>query len=133
MNRVVTDAGLVQEATAFATKLASGATKAHTAHKAMLRIWATGALAAADEALFDIGLPLFDSEDVKSALPAAIAHMQRPIWRSSREPSAVSSTCERRLTHTRRAPSTPAARADYALGQRGGHADHDHVRLGHLR
>jgi enoyl-CoA hydratase/carnithine racemase len=72
VSRIVPDADLVQEATAFVTKLAAGPTRAHAAHKALLRIWATGGVSAADEAMFDIALPLFESEDVKLALPGSV-------------------------------------------------------------
>jgi enoyl-CoA hydratase/carnithine racemase len=72
VNRVVPDEELVQEATAFVTKLAGGATRAHAAHKALLRIWATGGVSAADEAMFDIALPLFDSKDAKLAIPTSV-------------------------------------------------------------
>jgi enoyl-CoA hydratase/carnithine racemase len=73
VNRVVPDAELVQEASAFASKLAKTATRAHAAHKALLRIWATGGVAVADEAIFDIALPLFESVDAKLAIPASAA------------------------------------------------------------
>jgi len=63
---------LIDEAIAFVRKVASGPTRAHAAHKALLRIWAIGGLAAADEAIWDIALPLFESEDTKLAIPAAV-------------------------------------------------------------
>ncbi len=63
---------LIEEATSFVKRLAKGPTRAHAAHKALLRTWATGGIAAADEAMFDIAIPLFETEDVKSALPVAI-------------------------------------------------------------
>ena len=71
VNRVVPDAELLQEATALATKLSTTATRAHAAHKTLLRIWATGGVATADEAMFDIALPLFESEDAELAIPAS--------------------------------------------------------------
>lgn len=71
VNRVVPDAELLQEATALATKLSTTATRAHAAHKTLLRVWATGGVAAADEAMFDIALPLFESEDAELAIPAS--------------------------------------------------------------
>lgn len=73
VNRVVEDALLIQDATAFARRLASGPTLAHAAHKALLRTWAVGGLAAADEALLDVAMPLFRSEDVAAAVPLAVA------------------------------------------------------------
>jgi enoyl-CoA hydratase/carnithine racemase len=72
VNRVVADEALVEEATAFAERVAHGPTRAHAAHKALLRTWAVGGVAAADEAIFDIALPLFESEDVRTALPLAV-------------------------------------------------------------
>jgi len=62
----------VEEALGFARQMATGPTRAHVAHKALLRIWATGGVAAADAALLDIAMPLFESDDVKLALPAAV-------------------------------------------------------------
>ncbi|MGF6652231.1 enoyl-CoA hydratase/carnithine racemase [Paraburkholderia youngii] len=72
VNRVVPDAKLVNETMAFASKLAAGPTRAHAAHKALLRLWATGGVTTADEAMFDISLPLFESKDVQLALPASV-------------------------------------------------------------
>ena len=74
---------LIEEATAFAKRLAKGPTRAHAAHKTLLRTWATGGIAAADEAILDIAMPLFETADVKSALPLAIeafkAGKPRPV------------------------------------------------------
>lgn len=72
VNRVVADKDLLSEAKAFAERVAQGPTKAHAAHKALLRIWATGGVSAADEAMSDIAMPLFETEDVKLALPASV-------------------------------------------------------------
>ena len=84
VNRVVPDDKLLDEAMAVVLKLATGPTRAHAAHKALLCIWATGGATAADEAMFDIALPLFDSEDVKLALPASVeafkAKQPRPVF-----------------------------------------------------
>lgn len=72
INRVVPDGDLLREASALVAKLARGPTRAHVAHKALLRLWTTGGVTAADEAMFDIAMPLFESEDVKLALPASV-------------------------------------------------------------
>ena len=72
VNRVVADKDLLSEAKAFAERVAQGPTKAHAAHKALLHIWATGGVSAADEAMSDIAMPLFETEDVKLALPASV-------------------------------------------------------------
>jgi enoyl-CoA hydratase/carnithine racemase len=76
INRVVPDESLLEDASAFARKLADGPTRAHLAHKALLRTWTAGGLAAADAALLDLALPLFETEDVKLALPAAVKAFQ---------------------------------------------------------
>ncbi|MBP2277058.1 enoyl-CoA hydratase/isomerase family protein [Sphingomonas sp. PL20] len=72
VNRVVADTDVLSEATAFARKVASGPTRAHAAHKALLRIWATGGVVVADEAIFDIAMPLFDTDDVTLALQTSV-------------------------------------------------------------
>lgn len=72
INRVVPDADLLSEAMAFATKAAAGPTRAHAAHKALLRVWVSGGTAVADEAIMDIAMPLFESEDTKMAIPGAV-------------------------------------------------------------
>ncbi|MFF4764630.1 enoyl-CoA hydratase/isomerase family protein [Streptomyces sp. NPDC001292] len=73
VNRVVPDELLLKEATAFAEKIAKGPTRAYAAHKALLRAWAVGGVAAADETMFDIAMPLFGTEDVKAGLASAVA------------------------------------------------------------
>jgi enoyl-CoA hydratase/carnithine racemase len=72
VNRVVDDADLMAETNAFAAKLAQGPTRAHAAHKALLRNWAVGGVGAADEVMFDIAMPLFETEDVRNGLASAI-------------------------------------------------------------
>jgi enoyl-CoA hydratase/carnithine racemase len=83
VNRVVPDDALVQEATAFARRLAQGPTRAYAAHKALLRAWAVGGVAAADEVMFDIAMPLFETEDAKAGLASAVdalsAGKPRPV------------------------------------------------------
>lgn len=76
INRVVTDDKLFDEAMNFVEKLAKGPTSAHGVHKALLRIWAKGGLSAADQAVLELGLPLFESEDVKLALPVSVEAFQ---------------------------------------------------------
>jgi enoyl-CoA hydratase/carnithine racemase len=72
VNRTIADEALLDEATAFADKLATGPTRAYAAHKALLRAWAVGGIAAADEAMLDIAMPLFETDDVKTTLPSAV-------------------------------------------------------------
>jgi enoyl-CoA hydratase/carnithine racemase len=72
VNRVVPDAELDQRARELAMRAANGPTRAYAAHKALLRIWAEAGVAAADSAMFDIALPLFETEDVRRAIPSAV-------------------------------------------------------------
>jgi enoyl-CoA hydratase/carnithine racemase len=72
VNRVIDDASLLGEAREFAQKVASGPTRAYAAHKALLRVWAGGGVAAADDAMFDIAMPLFETDDVQSGLKSAV-------------------------------------------------------------
>jgi hypothetical protein len=44
---------------------------AHAAHKSLLRSWAVGGVATADQALLDVSVPLFETEDVKAGLASA--------------------------------------------------------------
>lgn len=77
VNRVVADDALAAEAEAFARRLAQGPTRAHAAHKTLLRLWAAGGVQSADDALLDLSMPLFDTEDTKLALESAINALAR--------------------------------------------------------
>ena len=83
VNRVLPDADLVTEAQAFAQKVAQGPTRAYAAHKALLRAWAVGGASWADDAMFDIAVPLFETDDVqwgrKSTVDALKAGKPRPV------------------------------------------------------
>ncbi len=83
VNRVVADADLLAQARGFAQKVAQGPTRAYAAHKALLRAWAVGGVASADDAMFDIAMPLFETDDVqrglKSAVDALKAGKPRPV------------------------------------------------------
>lgn len=72
VNRVVPDDALVEQATEFALTVAKGPTKAHAAHKALLRAWEAGGVAGADEVLFDVALPLWKTDDTTMAIPTAV-------------------------------------------------------------
>ena len=72
VNRVVPDAELDQRARELAMRAAGGPTRAYAAHKVLLRIWAEAGVAAADSAMFDIAMPLFETEDVRRGMPSAI-------------------------------------------------------------
>ena len=83
VNQVVDDAELVSQAVAFTEKAARGPTRAYAAHKTLLRAWAIGGVTAADEAMLDIAMPLFETEDVREGLASAIralkAGTERPL------------------------------------------------------
>jgi enoyl-CoA hydratase/carnithine racemase len=83
VNRVLPDADMLAEARAFAQKVARGPTRAYAAHKALLRAWAVGGVSSADEAMLDIAMPLFETQDVqrglKSAVDALKAGKPRPV------------------------------------------------------
>jgi enoyl-CoA hydratase/carnithine racemase len=72
VNRVVADADLLNEARAFVQKVAQGPTRAYAAHKALLRAWAVGGVSSADDAMFDIAMPLFETDDVQRGLKSAV-------------------------------------------------------------
>jgi enoyl-CoA hydratase/carnithine racemase len=85
VNRVVADDELGHVATSFVQKLAEGPTRAYAAHKALLRIWAVSGVSAADEAIFDIAMPLFETNDVQTGIRSAVdalrAGKPRPVLR----------------------------------------------------
>lgn len=76
VNRVVADDQLLPEALAFAQRVATGPTRAYAAHKALLRTWAAGGVSAADDAMFDIAMPVFDSVDATAGLSSAITALR---------------------------------------------------------
>lgn len=77
VNRVVADNDLETEAAAFVHDLTKGPTRAHAVHKALLRLWGLGGIQAADEALLDLSMPLFETEDAKHGLESAINALAR--------------------------------------------------------
>lgn len=83
VNRVVADDQVDQSARDFAERAAHGPTRAYAAHKALLRIWAESGVAAADSAMFDIAMPIFETADARRGIPSAAeafrAGRQRPV------------------------------------------------------
>jgi enoyl-CoA hydratase/carnithine racemase len=75
VNRVVPDDELLPAAREFVGRLAAGPTRAHAAHKALMRAWELGGTAAADQAMLDIAMPLFETQDVKAGLRSAVEAM----------------------------------------------------------
>ncbi|MGF6770551.1 enoyl-CoA hydratase/carnithine racemase [Paraburkholderia sp. GAS199] len=85
VNEVVPLAGLLQTTEDLAARFASGPTRAHAVHKALLRAWGSGGVCAADAVIFDLAMALFDTEDardgVRSAVSAYKAGRPRPAMR----------------------------------------------------
>lgn len=72
VNHVVPDDEVEARAREFAVRLAAGPTRAHAAHKALLRVWESLGALGTDDAMWDIAMPLFETEDVRKVLPAAV-------------------------------------------------------------
>lgn len=71
INRVVPDDELRCEAESFRPQDGRRPHRAHVVHKALLHAWATGGIPAADHYLFDLAVPLFETEEVKNGLVSA--------------------------------------------------------------
>jgi enoyl-CoA hydratase/carnithine racemase len=71
INRVVEDHLLSQETETLAIRLASGPAMAYAATKDLLRIWQREGVIGARKALYDLSMPLFETDDVQQALRAA--------------------------------------------------------------
>ncbi|MFZ6647435.1 enoyl-CoA hydratase/isomerase family protein [Undibacterium sp. TJN25] len=72
INKVFADDALLDEARAFVDRLAKGPTRAFAAHKALLRTAATAGVAVADEIMFDVAMPVFDSQDATGGIASAV-------------------------------------------------------------
>ncbi len=71
VNHVVEDAALEAEAEALAQRLATGPPGAYAVTKALLSLWKQGGRTAASAALYDLSMPLFDTQDVQTAIKSA--------------------------------------------------------------
>jgi hypothetical protein len=86
VNHVVADDALLGEAEAFARKISKGPTRAHAADKALLRAWSVGGVAAADETIFDIAVPLRNVgrrpklDSSSSGVPTDTARLPQTDW-----------------------------------------------------
>jgi enoyl-CoA hydratase/carnithine racemase len=76
VNCVVADDELDKGADDLAARLASGPPGAYAASKHMLRLWSEKGLARAKTSLYDISMPLFDTNDVQNALRDAAAAVE---------------------------------------------------------
>lgn len=72
VNMVVEDDELDAAATELAQRLAAGPAKAYAGTKALMKIWRDRGTSAARDALYDISMPLFDTQDVQVAMRTAI-------------------------------------------------------------
>jgi len=86
VNRVFAADAFVSESEAFATRLASGPTKAYDAVKAVLRTWENEGETAADQATLKMVGPVMTSNDATAAIKSFIANGP------SRSPRAFSGT-----------------------------------------
>jgi enoyl-CoA hydratase/carnithine racemase len=68
VNRVLPDNGFAEAASAFATRLASGPTRAHAATKAVVRAALDGGVDAADALVVERAGDLFATEDLRNAV-----------------------------------------------------------------
>jgi enoyl-CoA hydratase/carnithine racemase len=73
VNRLVEEADLLAQAKEFAQSLATGPTLAHGVHKSLLRTWAVGGVAAADDIVADLYLPLLKSDDWANGLKSGLS------------------------------------------------------------
>jgi len=76
VNRVVDDEDLQAVATRWANGLASRSLGVHAATKELLRIWNEAGPRGAEEALYDLSMPLFEKAEVQQCLRAAVGALQ---------------------------------------------------------
>lgn len=76
VNHVVSDGELLAAARSFAAKLASGPTRAYAVNKALLRAWVDGGISGADNVLFDLAMPLFETDDARRGITSAISALR---------------------------------------------------------
>jgi len=83
VNYIVPNESLRKEALSFAKRIANGPTLAHAAHKALLRAWSVGGIAAGDDVMFGLTSHLLESKDFKrgkvNAAEALAAGKPRPV------------------------------------------------------
>ena len=68
INQVVEDEALFSTSFELAERIAKGPTKAHAATKKMIRQQIDHGVRGADDILLDVGLPVFDTEDMKAGV-----------------------------------------------------------------
>ena len=73
INRVVSDEQLEEASRVLVDRLASGPPAAYATTKLLMRTWAAGGIAAVRSILYDVSMPLFETEEVQSVLQGAAA------------------------------------------------------------
>jgi hypothetical protein len=77
VNRVVPDERLESESTAFAERLARGATLAFAAGKKIVRAYLEGGIRKADAVVHEIAPALFDTADMHAGVEGLLEHGPR--------------------------------------------------------
>ena len=76
VNMVVADDGLDAAANDLAQRLAAGPAGAYAATKALMKTWRDNGPSAARDALYDVSMPLFDTQEVQEGLRQAISRFR---------------------------------------------------------
>lgn len=93
VNRVVPDLDLQDATRVLVERLRSGPSEAYARTKTLLRAWSTGGISAAKAVLYDVSMPLFDTEDVQAALRgAAVAAEQSVAFPKASFGNSISAT-----------------------------------------
>ena len=79
VNKVVPDVELEDAAGALLDRIASGSPQAYGVTKTLLRAWSAGGMSAARSVLYDISMPLFDTEEVQMALKRAASSQNQDL------------------------------------------------------
>src|SRR5229473_6450726 len=77
VNRIVPDDTFESQTRSFAERLANGPTLAYAAGKRIVRAYLDGGVRAADRVVDEVAPPLFDSQDMRSAVAALLEHGAR--------------------------------------------------------
>jgi len=73
INRVIPNEQLEDASRVLVDRLASGPPAAYATTKLLMRSWAAGGIAAVRSILYDVSMPLFETEEVQSVLQGAAA------------------------------------------------------------
>jgi enoyl-CoA hydratase/carnithine racemase len=84
VNRVVSDDKLDAEVLGYAKILAAGPTASHAVGKELIRKYLTAGLDAADQHVLDVGMPLFETQDMQHGVETLVEHGVRNLAARSR-------------------------------------------------